>query len=275
MKTNNETMQKNISSIINIVNNITSGIETNSNQRNELIVSIQEAVKNEYFTLLFDRNYKNRNKDDYKSDKVRIEKLLTIDTNVLKQVRTDFQENYLQVNWNSADLKDKARIQALRDSFNAYVPIYLYELKKKTKDTLFKKGNSYFTGNNNSLIRVRGQFIYDNLKSLNPTNDTDKSLNFSQLSRVCNAFIKSGDNNMEGSRTNPFDQKIKNITADINKDKDAENPFTMGSADTQSNISKLIVAGNNWLSALRQARLNQVQEKSGFNQAEIKKKKAS
>ena len=100
MKTNNETMQKNISSIINIVNNITSGIETNSNQRNELIVSIQEAVKNEYFTLLFDRNFKNRNKDDYKSDKVRIEKLLTIDTNVLKQVRTDFQENYLQVNWN-------------------------------------------------------------------------------------------------------------------------------------------------------------------------------
>ena len=77
------------------------------------------------------------------------------------------------------------------------------------------------TGNNNSLIRVRGQFIYDNLKSLNPTNDTDKSLNFSQLSRVCNAFIKSGDNNMEGSRTNPFDQKIKNnyikISLSINK----------------------------------------------------------
>ena len=275
MKTNNETIQKNISNIINIVNNITSGIDTNSNQRNELIVSIQEAVKNEYFKLLFDRNFKNRNKDDYKSDKVSIEKLLTIDTNVLKQVRIDFQENYLQVNWNSADLKDKARIQALRDSFNAYVPIYLYELKKKTKDTLFKKGNSYFTGNNNSLIRVRGQFIYDNLKSLNPTNDTDKSLNFSQLSRVCNAFIKSVDTNMEGSRTNPFDQKIKNITADINKDKDAENPFTMGSADTESNISKLVVAGNNWLSALRQARLNQVQEKSSFDQAETKKKKAS
>ena len=151
MKTNNETIQKNISNIINIVNNITSGIDTNSNQRNELIVSIQEAVKNEYFKLLFDRNFKNRNKDDYKSDKVSIEKLLTIDTNVLKQVRIDFQENYLQVNWNSADLKDKARIQALRDSFNAYVPIYLYELKKKTKDTLFKKGNSYFTGNNNSF----------------------------------------------------------------------------------------------------------------------------
>jgi hypothetical protein len=80
---------------------------------------------------------------------------------------------------------------------------------------------------------------------------------------------------MEGSRTNPFDQKIKNITADINKDKDAENPFTMGSADTESNISKLVVAGNQWLSALRQARLNQVQEKSSFNQAETKKKKAS
>ena len=80
---------------------------------------------------------------------------------------------------------------------------------------------------------------------------------------------------MEGSRTNPFDQKIKNITAEINKDKNAEDPFTMGSADTESNISKLVVAGNQWLSALRQARLNQVQEKTSFNQAETKKKKAS
>ena len=80
---------------------------------------------------------------------------------------------------------------------------------------------------------------------------------------------------MEGSRTNPFDQKIKNITADINKDKNAEDPFTMGSSDTESNISKLVVAGNQWLSALRQARLNQVQEKTSFNQAETKKKKAS
>ena len=93
MKTNNETMQKNISNIINTINNITSGIETNSNQRLELLVSIQESVKNEYFNLFFDRNYKNKNKDDYRSDKVRIEKLLTIDANVLKQVRTDFQEN--------------------------------------------------------------------------------------------------------------------------------------------------------------------------------------
>ena len=58
MKTNNETMQKNISNIINTINNITSGIETNSNQRLELLVSIQESVKNEYFNLLFDRNFK-------------------------------------------------------------------------------------------------------------------------------------------------------------------------------------------------------------------------
>ena len=64
MKTNNETMQKNISNIINTINNITSGIETNSNQRLELLVSIQESVKNEYFNLFFDRNYKNKNKDD-------------------------------------------------------------------------------------------------------------------------------------------------------------------------------------------------------------------
>ena len=69
--------------------------------------------------------------------------------------------------------------------------------------------------------------------------------------------------------------KKQNITADINKDKDAEEPFTMGSADTESNISKLVVAGNNWLSALRQARLNQVQGKAEFNQAETKKKRAS
>ena len=62
---------------------------------------------------------------------------------------------------------------------------------------------------------------------------------------------------------------------EINKDKDAEDPFTMGSADTESNISKLVVACNQWLSALRQARLNQVQEKTSFNQAETKKKKAS
>ena len=44
MNTNSEKMQTNVSKIIDTINNITKGINTNSNQRLELLISIQEAV---------------------------------------------------------------------------------------------------------------------------------------------------------------------------------------------------------------------------------------
>ena len=44
MNTNSEKMQTNVSKIIDTINSITKGINTNSNQRLELLISIQEAV---------------------------------------------------------------------------------------------------------------------------------------------------------------------------------------------------------------------------------------
>ena len=154
--TNNEKMQSNVSKIIDTINNITKGINTNSNQRLELLISIQEAVKNEYFNLRYDLNHKKISKNDYKPDYRQLNNI-TVTTDVVKYCRNDFQENYLKATWQSANSEDKAKIQALRDSFDAYIPIYLYEKKNNKTETLFKKNKSYFAGANNSLVRVKGE----------------------------------------------------------------------------------------------------------------------
>ena len=260
MNTNSEKMQSNVSKIIDTVNNITKGIDTNSNQRLELLIAIQEAVNCEYFTLRYDLNHKKKSNKDYSPDWKMLYNI-TVTSEVIKFSRNDFQENYLKATWQSVNSEDKAKIQALRDSFNAYIPIYLYEKKNNVKDTLFKKGKSgYFAGNNNQFVRVNGDYIYKNYKSLNPNNDSDKSLNFSQLDRVGKGYLK-GDPKTENTKTNPFNLKIKSLTAQIIKDyQDGEdngesvNFFTTGDADTEALISKLTVACNSWLSELRKSR---------------------
>ena len=67
MNTNSEKMQTNVSKIIDTINNITKGINTNSNQRLELLISIQEAVKNEYFNLRYDLNHKKIESNNFSS----------------------------------------------------------------------------------------------------------------------------------------------------------------------------------------------------------------
>jgi len=260
MNTNSEKMQSNVSKIIDTVNNITKGIDTNSNQRLELLIAIQEAVNCEYFTLRYDLNHKKKSNKDYSPDWKMLHNI-TVTSEVIKFSRNDFQENYLKASWQSANSEDKAKIQALRDSFNAYVPIYLYEKKNNVKDTLFKKGKSgYFAGKNNQLVRVNGSYIYKNCKALNPTDDGDKSLNFSQLDRVGKGYFKS-DGDTENTKTNPFNLKIKSLTTQIIKDYqdgddngESVNFFTTGDADTEALISKLTVACNSWLSELRKSR---------------------
>tara|TARA_R100001129_G_scaffold99355_1_gene67872 strand:+ start:430 stop:1305 length:876 start_codon:yes stop_codon:yes gene_type:complete len=257
--TNNEKMQSNVSKIIDTINNITKGINTNSNQRLELLISIQEAVKNEYFNLRYDLNHKKISKNDYKPDYKQLNNI-TVTTDVVKYCRNDFQENYLKATWQSANSEDKAKIQALRDSFDAYIPIYLYEKKNNKTETLFKKNKSYFAGANNSLVRVKGEYVFDNLKVLNPTNEDSKSLNFSQLSRVGKGYLK-GDPKTENNKTNPFNLKLKAITSTIIKDyQEGEDNgttvefFNVGDGDTEALISKLVVACNSWLSELRKHR---------------------
>jgi len=257
--TNNEKMQSNVSKIIDTINNITKGINTNSNQRLELLISIQEAVKNEYFNLRYDMNHKKISKNDYKPDYRQLNNI-TVTTDVVKYCRNDFQENYLKATWQSANSEDKAKIQALRDSFDAYIPIYLYEKKNNKTETLFKKNKSYFAGANNSLVRVKGEYVFDNLKVLNPTNEDSKSLNFSQLSRVGKGYLK-GDPKTENNKTNPFNLKLKAITSTIIKDyQEGEDNgttvefFNVGDGDTEALISKLVVACNSWLSELRKHR---------------------
>jgi len=257
--TNNEKMQSNVSKIIDTINNITKGINTNSNQRLELLISIQEAVKNEYFNLRYDLNHKKISKNDYKPDYRQLNNI-TVTTDVVKYCRNDFQENYLKATWQSANSEDKAKIQALRDSFDAYIPIYLYEKKNNKTETLFKKNKSYFAGANNSLVRVKGEYVFKNLKTLNPTNEDSKSLNFSQLSRVGKGYFKR-DPKTENNKTNPFNLKLKAITSTIIKDyRDGEDNgttvefFTVGDGDTEALISKLTVACNGWLSELRKHR---------------------
>ena len=257
--TNNEKMQTNVSKIIDTINNITKGINTNSNQRLELLLSIQDAVKNEYFNLRYDMNHKKISKNDYKPD-YKLLSNITVTTDVIKYCRNDFQENYLKATWQSANSEDKAKIQALRDSFNAYIPIYLYEKKNNKTETLFKKNKSYFAGANNSLVRVKGEYVFKNFKTLNPTNEDSKSLNFSQLDRVGKGYLK-GDGDTENTKTNPFNLKLKSITSAIIKDyRDGEDNgtsvdfFTIGDGNTEALISKLTVACNSWLSELRKHR---------------------
>ena len=259
MNTNSEKMQTNVSKIIDTINNITKGINTNSNQRLELLISIQEAVKNEYFNLRYDLNHKKISKNDYKPDYRQLSNI-TVTTDVVKYCRNDFQENYLKATWQSANSEDKAKIQALRDSFNAYIPIYLYEKKNNKTETLFKKNKSYFAGANNSLVRVKGEYVFRNFKTLNPTNEDSKSLNFSQLDRVGKGYLR-GDGDTENTKTNPFNLKLKSITSAIIKDyRDGEDNgttidfFTIGDGNTEALISKLTVACNNWLSELRKHR---------------------
>ena len=90
MNTNSEKMQSNVSKIIDTVNNITKGIDTNSNQRLELLIAIQEAVNCEYFTLRYDLNHKKKSNKDYSPDWKMLHNI-TVTSEVIKFSRKLFK----------------------------------------------------------------------------------------------------------------------------------------------------------------------------------------
>jgi hypothetical protein len=251
----------NIANILIRVKDIETGLNKNSNIRNQLVIDIHESNINGYFKFQVDLNIDDINEQGYTPEFMSIYKLNKVDKHHLKYLRNEYQK-YLGVQWNSKD--NKSSIDALRDSFDAYVPMTIWQTKKN-KDVLKQKNKSYFAGANNSKIRVNGNYVFEYCERLNKDNDDDISLNFSNVQNVARGYYKEFGGGQ--SHTNPFDQKIKNISSLIKKDYEAKNPFNSGTAKTEQNISFLTTTCQTWLSQLRNARTNA----SPKNKVEYKK----
>jgi len=257
------------STILETINNIATGIQKDSNARLLLLTQIKTAVDNNEFKLEVDLNREDKNSKKYKPNLVSFDKLNKITNSDLKYLRDNFQISYLGVNWLSKDKEQKAKIDALRDSFNAFIPMAKYG-----KDTLIKKSNSYFTGANNSKIRVNGNYVYEYCTSLNKDNITDVALNFSEVLRVARGYYKN-ENLGGGSRTNPFDSVIKRADTLLKEDMDSVKPFEMGSSKSEQLVSFLVQSGQKWLSELRKAREDiSPKAKVEFSLNQVKKKTA-
>lgn len=104
------------------------------------------------------------------------------------------------------------------------------------KDILINKNNSYFTGANKSKVYVNGSFVNKECEPLNKDNESEKALNFSELTRVCRAWYKrtGGDGN---GKKSPFDQAITRATNLIFDDYNAVKPFQVSSAKSKTLIS--------------------------------------
>ena len=140
------------SQIIDKLNAVVIGDQTNSSIRLETMILVNDAVKNNMFKLEVDLNRENSENKNYKANMVSIHKLNTFGNSELKYIRDRFQYGFLGVQWKSSDKEEKAKIDALRDVLNCYIPVNAWG-----KDTLIKKNNSYLTGANNSKIRVDGE----------------------------------------------------------------------------------------------------------------------
>ena len=189
-------------------------------------------------------------KKSYKKNMVSIHSLNTFGNSELKNIRDRFQYEFLGVQWKSGDKEQKAKIDALRDVLNAYIPINAYG-----KDTLIKKNNSYLTGANNSKIRIKGDFVGEYCKPLNKDKLGENALNFSELTRVARGYYKTKDKNVGGTKTNPFDQAIKRASKLLSDDMEAENPFEMSSSKTETNVSILIQVAQKYINEMRKARV--------------------
>ena len=168
-------MTKNVKSqIIDKLNAIVQGDQTNSSIRFETLILVDDAVKNNLFKLEVDLNRADAEKKSYKKNMVSIHSLNTFGNSELKYIRDKFQYEFLGVQWKSGDKEEKAKIDAMRDVLNAYIPINAWG-----KDTLIKKNNSYLTGANNSKIRIDGEFVGKYCNPLNKDNVGESALNFS------------------------------------------------------------------------------------------------
>lgn len=251
----------NIANILQRVKDIELGQNKTSNQRNQLVIDIHESNVNGYFKFQVDLNIDDINEKGYKPELKSIYDLNKVERHHLKYLRSEFQK-YLGVQWNSKD--NKSSIDALRDSFDAYIPMTIWQNINKD-EVLKQKNKSYFAGANNSKIRVNGDYVSEYCERLNKDSDPQISLNFSNIQNVARGYYKEFGGG--GTKTNPFDQKIKNISSLIKKDYEAKNPFNSGTAKSEQYISFLTTTCQTWLSQLRTARTNA----SPKNKVEYKK----
>ena len=254
------------SEILDNINNIALGVNTDSSLRNKLLVQLEQAESTNAFDFKIDVNFINRDKKSYVAKYLTIHQLNKIGNSELKQLRDRFQESYLQVQWKSKDKESKSKIDALRDALNSYVPISIN--KKTMGDILIKKNNSYFTGANNSKVRILGDYVYKYAKPLNSSDLSECGLTFSETLRCARGYYKS-QNLDGGTKANEFDTAIKRAIAKITEDKDSEEPFEISSGNSQTYVSNLVVVANQWLSQLRQAREDKKKEIRGVKE-EIK-----
>ena len=262
---------KNVKSqIIDKLNAIVTGDQTNSSIRFETLILVDDAVKSNLFKLEVDLNRADAEKKTYKKNMVSIHSLNTFGNSELKYIRDKFQYEFLGVQWKSAHSEEKAKIDALRDVLNAYIPINAWG-----NDTLIKKNNSYLTGANNSKIRINGDFVNEYCKPLNK-DDIDPALNFSELQRVARGYYKTKNKYVGGTKTTPFDQAIKRASKLLDDDMNAENPFEMSSSKTETNVSILITTAQKYISTLRKTRLEaSPKHKVELELQKVKQKKVS
>ena len=251
----------NIAGIIDLVKDIELGLNKTSNNRNQLIVKIHEANIGGFFKFQVDLNIDDKNEAGYKAEYLSIYQLNKVDKHHLKYLRTEFIK-YLGVSWTSKD--NKGAIDALRDSFDAYIPMTIWQNKNK-KDVLKQKNKSYFTGANNSKIRIDGDYVYKYCKRLNKDIEPQISLNFSNVLNVARGYYREFGGGQK--HTNPFDQKLKMVNQMLQKDYEAKTPFDNGTSDSEQLVSFLTTTCQNWLSKLREARTNT----SPKNKVEYKK----
>ena len=250
------------SEILENINNIALGVRTDSNARLNLAVQLQNAESTKGFEFLVDVNDEDSNDKDYVAKFQTIHQLNKIGKNELKYLRDTFQQNFLQVKWKSTDKDNKPKIDALRDAIACYVPMSI--CSKTFGEILLKKDkNSFFTGANNSKIRVNGSYVHKYCEPLNKDNVSEVALTFAELLRVARGFYKAQGLSGDGRKT-PFDIAIERATNLIFDDYNAIKPFNTSSAKSKTLINFLTVECNKWSSAYND------------NQVELKKiRKAS
>jgi len=249
------------SEILENINNIALGVRTDSNSRLNLAVQLQNAESSKGFEFMVDINDEDRNEKDYVAKFQTIHQLNKIGKNKLKYLRDTFQQNFIQVKWKSTDKDNKPKIDALRDAIACYVPMSI--CSKKFGEILLKDKNSFFTGANNSKIRVNGSYVNKYCEPLNKDNLKEVALTFAELLRVARGFYKA--QGLQGDqRKSPFDIAIERATNLIFDDYNAIKPFNMSSAKSKTLINFLTVECNKWSSAYKenQDNLKQVRKAS-------------
>jgi len=226
----------NITQTLETINNVVVGGQKLSNVRLTAVDLIMTAN---------DKKFMSFNYQEKKDSKVlTLAQLNKIENKHIRYFVAQYQ-NYLGVEWVNSDKDQKAKIEALKDSIVATIPIILEEAREQNK-----KGQS-LVGANNSKMLINGEYVFDNYEALNKNNTLDQvPLNFSEIMRVARAYYKN--KNLGGStktKDNALDSSIKRLTVMINRDQ--ENDCDSSSQWTRDNMIKLTSACNNYISTLK------------------------